>query len=182
MCYPGAVWTHPCADTSVCSYDQSFTTPPTSTPIFTAITSRIHCKHARCNLYESNKMSRGFIISRALFCTVCQIFNHAVKHTYHIERALRTRPRLRHSLAKLTYVPEQNSVTTSTRLLLITLREHPAQDISSLLDNLRSQHAPCYNKATDRRPQHIQPSVPPHSCLSFCCTNSQYFFLSALHR
>ena len=113
---------------------------PTSTPIFTATTSRNPCESARCNLYESNKMSRGFIIGRALFCPVCQIFNHAAKHTYHIERALQTRSRLRQSLAKLTYIPEQNAAITTTRLLLITLREHPAQDISSLVDNLRSQH------------------------------------------
>ena len=117
------------------------TNPPTSTPNFTATPSRTPCEHARCNLYESNKMSRGFIIGRALFCPVCKIFNHTTKHSYHIERALRTRPRLRHSLAKLTYIPERNSAITSTRLLLITLREYPAQDISSLLDNLCSQHA-----------------------------------------
>ena len=76
-----------------------------------------------------------------LYCSVCQIFNHAAKHTYHNEQALRSRPRLHQSLAKLTYVPDQHSAIISTRLLLITLREHPAQDISSLLDKLRSQHA-----------------------------------------
>ena len=43
------------------------TNPPTSTPIFTATPSRTPFEHARCNLYESNKMSRGFIIGRALF-------------------------------------------------------------------------------------------------------------------
>ena len=117
------------------------TNPPTNTSIFTATPRQSPCEHVRCNLYESNKMSRRFIIGRGLFCPVYQILNHAAKHTYHIERSLRTRPRLRHSLAKLTYVPEQNSAITSTRLFLITLREHPAQDISSLLDNLRSQHA-----------------------------------------
>ena len=42
------------------------TNPPTSTPIFTAPPSRIPCEHARCNLYEANKMSRGFIIGRSL--------------------------------------------------------------------------------------------------------------------
>ena len=117
------------------------TNPPTNTPILTATTNRIPCEHDRCNLYESHQLSRGFIIGRALFCPVCQIFNHAAKHAYHIERALRTRPRLRHSLAKLTYLPNQQSAITTTRLLLITLREHHAQDISSLLDNLHSQHA-----------------------------------------
>ena len=74
-------------------------------------------------------MSRGFVIGRALFCPVCQIFNHAAKHTYHIERTLRTRPHLQQSLAKLTYIPEHNSAITTTRLLLITIQEHPAQDI-----------------------------------------------------
>ena len=141
MFYPGALCTHPCTDTSACAHIQSPTNPPTSTPILTATTSRTPCEHDRCNLYESNQLSRGFIIGRALFCPVCQIFNHAAKHAYHIERALRTRPRLRHSLAKLTYLPNQQSAITTTRLLLITLREHHAQDISSLLDNLRSQHA-----------------------------------------
>ena len=69
------------------------------------------------------------------------IIYHAAKHTYHIERTLRTRPRLRYSLAKLTYIPNNDTVLTSTRPLLITLREHPVQGISSLLDNPRSQYA-----------------------------------------
>ena len=112
-----------------------------STPIFTTPQKRLPCEHDQCNIYESNKLSRGFIIDRALFCPVCQIFNHTAKHTYHIERALRTRPRLRYSLVQLTYIPDKNTVITSTRLLLITFREHPAQNISSFLDNLRSQHA-----------------------------------------
>ena len=46
------------------------TNPPTSASIFTATTSRTPCEHARCNFYESNKISRGFIIGRALFCPV----------------------------------------------------------------------------------------------------------------
>ena len=87
---------------------------PTITPIFTTPQSRIPCEYDRCNLYESNKMSRGFIIGRALFCPVYQIFNHAAKHMYHIERALHTRPRLRHSLTQLTYIPEENTAITST--------------------------------------------------------------------
>ena len=119
------------------------TNPPTSTPIFTTPKNRIPCEHKRCNLYKFNKMSKGFIIGRALFSPVCQIFNHAAKHTYHIERSLCTcpRPRLRHSLAKLTYIPEEHTTSIFTRLLLITLREYPAQDLSQLLNNLRSQHA-----------------------------------------
>ena len=117
------------------------TNPTTSTPIFTPPQSRILCEYARCNLYEANKMSRGLIIGRALFFSVYQILNHAAKHTYHIERVLRTHSRLRHSIAKLTYIPDKNTAITSTRLLLTTFREYPAQDISSLLDNLWSQHA-----------------------------------------
>ena len=86
-------------------------------------------------------LNRGFIIGRALFCPVCQIFNHAAKHTYHIERALRSRLRLLDSLSHMTFISGDDTPLITTRCLLMTLREHPAQDITSLLNNLRSQHA-----------------------------------------
>ena len=78
--------------------------PPTSTPVYTTPQRRIPCEHDRCQLYEAANLSRGFIISRALFYPICQIFNHAVKHTYHIERALRSRPRLLKSLSHMTFI------------------------------------------------------------------------------
>ena len=108
--------------------------------MFTTHQRRLSYEHDRCNLYETNKLRRGFIIGPALFYPVYQIFNHAAKHIYHIERDLRTRPRLRQSLTKLTYMLDNDTALTSTRLLLITLQEHHVQDISSLFDNLRSQH------------------------------------------
>ena len=59
----------------------------------------------------------------------------------HIERALRSRPRLRESLSHMTYTPGKDTALTTTRCLFMTLRKYPAQDITSLLNNLRSQHA-----------------------------------------
>ena len=41
----------------------------------------------------------------------------------------------------MTFIPGDNTILTTTRCLLMTLREHPSQKITSLLNNLRSQHA-----------------------------------------
>ena len=109
--------------------------------MFTTPQNKVLYEHDRCQLYQAAGLNRDFIIGRALFCPVCQILNHAAKHTYHIERALRSRLRLLDSLSHMTFIPGENTALTTTRCLLMTLREHPAQDITSLLNNLRSQHA-----------------------------------------
>ena len=74
--------------------------PPIDKPKYTTTQRRLPCEHDRCTLYATANMSRGYIIGRAIFYPVCQIFNDAAKHTYHIERALKSRPRLRKTLAK----------------------------------------------------------------------------------
>ena len=62
--------------------------PPTSAPIYISPQRRVSCEHDRCQLCVDADLSRSLIIGRVLFCPVCQIFNYAAKHTYHIERAL----------------------------------------------------------------------------------------------
>ena len=109
--------------------------------MYTTSQRRVPCEHDRYQLYEAAGLSRGFVIGWALFCPVCQIFNHATKHTYNIERALRSRLRLLDSLSHMAFIPGNNTTLTTTCWLLMTLREHPAQDITPLLNNLRSQHA-----------------------------------------
>ena len=109
--------------------------------MYTTSQRRVPCEHDRYQLYEAAGLSRGFVIGWALFCPVCQIFNHATKHTYNIERALRSRLRLLDSLSHMTFIPGDNTTLTTTCCLRMTLREHPAQDITSLLNNLRSQYA-----------------------------------------
>ena len=119
----------------------SFADPPTSTHIYTTPQRRVPCKHDRCQLYEAAGFSRELIIGRALYCPVCQIFNHAANHTYHIERALRSRLRLHESLSHMTFIPGDSTTLTTTRCPLMILREHLTQNITLLLNNLRSQHA-----------------------------------------
>ena len=41
----------------------------------------------------------------------------------------------------MTYIPGKDIALTTTRCFLMTLREYPAKDITSLLNNLRSQHS-----------------------------------------
>ena len=38
-------------------------------------------------------------------------------------------------------IPDTQTAIATTKSLFTALREHPAQDTTSLLDNLRSQHA-----------------------------------------
>ena len=40
----------------------------------------------------------------------------------------------------MTFIPGDNTALTTSRCLLMTLRDYPAQYITSLLNNLRSQH------------------------------------------
>jgi len=41
----------------------------------------------------------------------------------------------------MTYILDKDTALTTTRCLLMTLREHPAQDITLFLNNLRSQYS-----------------------------------------
>lgn len=115
------------------------TVKPTTNPIYSITQRRILCEYNRYRLYESTNLRRGVIIGKALFCHVCKIFNHAVKYTYHIERVLRSHPRLRLAPFILTYIPGNNTAITITRYLLTTLRQS-AQDTTLLLDALLSQY------------------------------------------
>ena len=114
--------------------------PTTSTPVYTTPQRIVPCEHDRCQLYQAVGLSRGFISGRARFSLVCQIFNHAANHTYHIERVFRSHPRLIELLSHMASIPGNNIALTTTRCLLMTLREHPAQNIISILNYLRSQY------------------------------------------
>ena len=92
--YPGIMWTHPRANTPSCS-DNPPIAPPTDSPTLVTTQNPLPCEDDRCTLYASANMCRSAIIGRALFFPVCMIFNHATKHTHHIERALKARSRLR---------------------------------------------------------------------------------------
>ena len=106
-------------------------------------------------------MRRGLIIARALFCPVCQIFNHAAKHTHHIERALKTTPRLRLQLGQWTFIPDNQTALITTGTILRALRTHPAQNIRSLLNHLRFQHSHLYTtQRPDRDPGRDNPQSP----------------------
>ena len=94
--------------------------------MFTNPQTKVPYEHTRCHLYAAAGLNRGFIIGRALFCLVSQIFNHVAKHTYHIESALRSRLRLLDSLSYMTFIPGDNTALTTIRCLPMKLREHPA--------------------------------------------------------
>ena len=80
-------------------------------------------------MYASSGMRRGLIIGRAIFCPVCQIFNHAAKHTHHIERELKTTPRLQLQLGQWIFIPDDQTDLITTAAILRVLRTHPAQNI-----------------------------------------------------
>ena len=115
--------------------------PHTYKSKYTTTQRRIPCEHDRCKLYTAANLSRGSIIGRVLFYPVCKILNHASKHTCYIEWELRSYPRLWTSLSKLTYIPVTQTTVTTIKSQLTTLREHPVDCITSILDNLRSQHS-----------------------------------------
>ena len=115
-------------------------TTPTTAPILTTIPRRLLCETDRCRLYESANHRRGVIIGNALYCPVCKIFHHAVKHTYHMKRALRNRHRLIATLSPLTYIPGKYQALTTTHTLLVTLSAS-THGIASLIAALRKQHA-----------------------------------------
>ena len=97
-------------------------------------------EYNRRTLNAAANMSTGTIICCVLFYPVCQVFNHAVKHTHHIKWALKARSRLRESLSRWTYILYPQIVIIIINAILITLDQHSVQDISSILNNLRSQH------------------------------------------
>ena len=96
------------------------TDTPTSTPIYTNPQRHLPCDHDRCRLYETENHRGGFVIGRALCCPVYQIFNYVAKHTYHVERALRSRPRLRASLSCMSYIPGKDTALITTRFFYDT--------------------------------------------------------------
>ena len=85
------------------------------------------------DFYATTNLSRGGIISRALFCPVCQIFNHAAKHTHHVEQVLKNRPRQQESLARYVSISNTQTGTIANNTIFRTLRLYLAQGISSLL-------------------------------------------------
>ena len=95
-----------------------------------------------CTIRRKVNLSRDIIISRALFCPVYQIFDHAAKHTHHLERTLKSRPRLRESLSKWTYIPDTQTDITTTKSLLTVLQQHPAQNIYAYF-SIPSNHNMC---------------------------------------
>ena len=92
-------------------------------------------------LHTAARLNRGTIIGRALFYSVCQTFNHAAKHTNHIDRGLNSHPRIRDSLSKWPYLPNTQTKIITIKIILTALSWHPVQDISLLLNNIRSQCA-----------------------------------------
>ena len=103
-------------------------------------------------------MHRRSIIGRAMFCSVCTIFNHAAKHTQHVERALKLCTRLRLSFAQLTYIPHMQNDIIPAATILRTLRRHPAQKLRPVLKNHRFQYGYLYKtKRPNTDPDHDNP-------------------------
>ena len=85
------------------------------------------------DFYATTNLSRGGIISKPLFCPVCQIFNHAAKHTHRVERLLKNSPRQQESLARYVSISNTQTGTIANNAIFRTLRLYLAQGISSLL-------------------------------------------------
>ena len=117
-------------------------------------------------------MRRGIIVGRALFCPVCQIFNHAAKYTHHIERSLKTTPRLRLKLGQWLFIPANQTALVTTAAILRVLQTHPAQNIRPLLNHLQFQHNHLY---TTQHPDRDLDRDNPHSPF----THALYTKLSA---
>ena len=113
-------------------------------------------------------MRQGIIIGRALFCPVCQVFNHKAKHTHHIERLLKTTPRLRLKLGQWSFIPANQTDLITTAAILRVLRIHPAQNIRTLLNHLRFQHSHLY---TTQRPDRDSDRDNPQSPLTHALHN-----------
>ena len=114
--------------------DHSPTGPPSADPKLNTTQQSLPYEHDRCALYAAKNMNWGNIIGRALFYLNCIIFNHAAKRILHIECTLRSRPRLRASMARWTYISDTQTTIITTLSILHTLRQH----ISPLLKNPRS--------------------------------------------
>ena len=138
------------------------TAQPHAKPPMSQVSTLIRCEHDRCDMYTNSGMRRGLIIGRVLYCPVCQLFNHAAKHTHYIERALKTIPRLRLQLGQWTFIPDNQTALTTTAVILRALRTHPAKNIRSLLNHLRFQHSHMY---TTQRPEIETPIAITHNHL-----------------
>ena len=127
--YPRTMWVHSSANILHTHINNPPTSPPIDTPTLTAPHHLLPCEHDRCTLYASANMCRGSIISRALFYPVCKIFNHAAKHTHHIEYELKSCPCLRLSLAQWTYITNTQTDIIPTATILHTFWRYLAQNI-----------------------------------------------------
>ena len=94
---------------------------PIENPKYTTTQRRLPCEHDRCTLYAAENLVRNAIIGRVLLCPVCQIFNHAAKHTHYIVRAVKSHPRLRAFLSGWAYILDTQTEITRTRALFIAL-------------------------------------------------------------
>ena len=84
--------------------------------------------------------------------------SHAAKHTHHIERVLKTTPRLRLSLTQWLFMPNLQTTIFPTAAILRALRNHPAQNIRPLLKPLHFQHSCLYRaQRPNRDPDHDNP-------------------------
>ena len=106
-------------------------------------------------------MCQGFIIGCALFCLVCQIFNHTAKRTHYIEHSLKTTSRLQLSLGQWTFIPDLQTAIVSTANIFRALHNHPAQIIRLLLQHLCFQHSYlCKTQRPNKDPDHDNPQSP----------------------
>ena len=99
------------------------------------------CTHPRCNLYVSAGLNRGTVPGNSLFYPVYNIFNHDGQHTYYIDHTLANIQLSRMTLASLTFIPDKQIMIITTATILTIIRTHPSHIITSLLNNLRSQHS-----------------------------------------
>ena len=68
---------------------------------------------------------------------------------------MKTRSRLRATLTRYTYLPDTQNKIITTNVILTIYRFHSAQDIGSLLNNLRwSQHSRMYTTQYPNRDPH----------------------------
>ena len=79
-------------------------------------------------------MRQGTIICCAIFCPVCKIFNRTAKYIHHIERARKSTPHLRLSLARWIIIPYLQTVIVPTATIIWTLHHHPAQNMRTPLN------------------------------------------------
>ena len=120
--YPRTIWDHSRVKNYPRLPRQPPTAPPTNNTTLDTTQQPLPNKYDRYTLYASANMRRGTIIDRVLFCPVCKIFNHAAKHTHHIERALKLRPFLLLSLTHWTYIPDTQTGIIPTAAIISNIK------------------------------------------------------------